>query len=201
MKTIGITGGIGSGKTKILMYLNFSYNCKVIIADEIAHIVKEPGQLCYEALVELLGVEILDAEGYIDKEKMSELIFSDSMLLKKVNALIHPAVKTYIRTMIAQEKEKEELDFLFIEAALLIEDGYVDILDELWYIYTEETVRKKRLVESRGFSEEKMKAIMQEQLSDGEFRKYCSVVIDNSKTLEYTYQQIDKKLGDYLWQK
>lgn len=201
MRTIGITGGIGSGKTKVLMYLNFSYRCKVIVADEIAHIVKEPGQICYRALIDLLGEEVLDEEGYIDKEKMSDRVFNDNNLLNKVNAIIHPAVQTYIKTMIAQEQESEEIDFLVIEAALLIEAGYIDILDEIWYVYSEESVRIKRLIESRGFTKEKINTIMASQLSEEEFRKHCGFVIDNSETLEYTYQQIDEKLRDYLWQK
>lgn len=124
MYIIGITGGIGCGKSALLSHVAFTWHCKVILADEIAHIVKEPGQLCYQALIELLGDEILDNDGYIDKVKMAERIFADEPLRMAVNNIIHPAVKIYIKTIIADETEKGALDFLFIEAALLLEDGY-----------------------------------------------------------------------------
>ena len=82
--------------------------------------------------------------------------------------------------------------------ALLIEDGYLDIVDEMWYIYAREEIRRGRLKESRNYSDEKIDAIMNSQLREEEFRKYCSVVIDNSEGLPAAFHQIDKKLGEYL---
>lgn len=200
MKVIGITGGIGCGKSAILAHIAFSYRCKVILADEIAHIVKEPGQLCYRELVALLGTDILDADGYISKDKMSEMIFSDPGLLARVNGIIHPAVKTYIKTIIADEGEKQEIDFLFIEAALLIEDGYEMIVDEIWYIHSDMALRRERLREFRGYSGEKVEAIINSQLSEAEFRSRCKVVIVNNGALADAYKQVEEKLGEYLCQ-
>lgn len=201
MRIIGITGGVGSGKSAVLSYIANKYNCKVILADEVAHKVKEPGEKCYTRLIELLSDEILEADGTINKAKMADKIFSSEELLEKVNAIIHPAVKEYIVAMIKEEKEKGKLDYLFIEAALLIEDGYIEIVDEMWYIYASEKVRRERLRTTRHYSDEKINAIMEKQLSEEEFRKHCKVVIDNGGNLENTYQQIDRKLGDDTWQK
>ena len=199
MKIIGITGGVGSGKTEVLAYIGKQYNCEVILADEVAHKVKEPGQRCYQELVKLLGEGILAADGQIDREAMAKVIFCDERVLKQVNGLIHPAVKEYILDAIKKAKEEEKLDFLFIEAALLIEDGYESIVDELWYIYSGETVRRSRLKASRNYSDEKIAGILAKQLSEAEYRKHCRVVIDNSGDLQDTYRQIDKKLEEYLW--
>ena len=99
---------------------------------------------------------------------------------------------------IAAARAEEKIDFLFVEAAILIEDGYLDIVDEMWYIYAREEIRRGRLKESRNYSDEKIDAIMNSQLREEEFRKYCSVVIDNSEGLPAAFHQIDKKLGEYL---
>lgn len=201
MKVIGITGGVGCGKTQVLAYIKSKYNCEVILSDEVAHKVKEPGEACYDALVALLGKEVLATDGQIDRASMAEKIFKDEALLKKVNALIHPAVKEYNLRAIERAREKGTLDFLFIEAALLIEDGYEQIVDELWYIYATEAVRRMRLKESRFYSDEKITGILNRQLSEDEYRRHCKVVIDNSGNLEDTHEQIDKKLEEYLWQR
>ena len=194
MKTIGITGGVGAGKSLILEYLEKHYNCRVLFADRVAHIVKEPGQACYSRLVELLGKDVLCSDGTIDKRKMAEIIFSDEALLKKVNTLIHPAVEAYIMEQIRLEKDKGELDFFFVEAALLIECGYDKRLDEIWYIFADQKVRRARLKETRGYSDEKIDGIMSSQLSEEAFRAHCKQVIDNSGSPEQTYKQIDQIL-------
>lgn len=198
MKIIGITGGIGSGKTQVLAYIGKKYNCRVLLADEVAHKVKEPGQECHQALAKLLGPEILMPDGQIDRAAMAEKIFSDETLLREVNGLIHPAVKKYILSAIERARGEEGLDFLFIEAALLIEDGYGEIVDELWYIYAPEPVRRERLKQSRSYSEEKITGIFGRQLSEAEYRKHCRTVIDNGGGLADTYRQIDRKLEEYL---
>ncbi len=198
MKVIGITGGVGAGKSEILSYIKKHYNCRILLADEAAHRVKEKGQPCYEKLVTLLSDEILDETGNINKVKMSEKIFSSRELLAEVNGIIHPAVKELILSAIQKERERRIHDFFFIEAALLIEEGYLDYVDEMWYIYAREEVRRKRLKESRGYSDEKINQIMSSQLKEADFRRYCSVVIDNSDSLTESRRQIDEKLGEYL---
>lgn len=197
MKIIGITGGVGCGKTAVLSYIQSKYHCRVLLADEIAHEVKRPGQVCYEPLVTLLGLDVLLCDGTIDRGAMAGKIFEKESLLKEVNALIHPAVKNYILNIIEKEEKAGALDFLFIEAALLIEEHYDEIVDEMWYIYASEPVRRERLKASRGYSDVKITQIMNRQLPEETFREYCQVVIDNSYSMEETQKQIDRQLGDY----
>jgi dephospho-CoA kinase len=171
------------------------------MADNIAHLVKEPGEECYNALVELLGRDIIDETGQINKKKMADRIFNDDELLSKVNAIVHPAVKKYILDRISEAETDADVELFFVEAALLIEAGYRSILDEIWYIYADEAVRRKRLKCSRGYSEEKIEGILASQLSEETFRQKCDFVIDNSSTLENSFEQINKRLEAYTWQK
>lgn len=193
MLVIGITGGVGSGKSRVLEYLNQHCKCKIVLADDVGNKVKEPGQACYKQIVDLLGKEILKEDGTIQKNKMAELIFADNRLLDKVNRIIHPAVEEYILTQIDSEKREQKIDVFFLEAALLIEAGYLQYLDELWYIFSEKSVRIKRLKESRGYSEEKIDQIMSKQLTDDEFKKYAHVILDNSNDLQLTFEQIKRE--------
>lgn len=198
MKTIGITGGVGAGKSLILNYIGSHYKAKIYMADSIANYMKEPGQSCYESIVALLGDQVLDEDGRINKGKMAEMIFGNRELLKQVNAVIHPAVKEFVLAEIEKEKRQNEYDFFILEAALLIEEGYDEILDELWYIRAEEEIRSYRLRQSRNYSDEKIRGIMKSQFSDEIFTKHCKVIIDNNHNPEETYRQIDEKLGDYI---
>lgn len=198
MKTIGITGGVGAGKSLILHYISSRYSAKIYKADEIANFLKEPGQKCYRPMVDLFGDGVLKEDGTISKEKMAELIFSDIGLLERVNAIIHPAVKEFVLQQIEREKARKEYDFFILEAALLIEDHYDEILDELWYVRAKQEIRAERLQKNRQYSEDKIESIIKHQLSDEAFKKHCSVVIDNNEEPENTYKQIDDKLGEYI---
>lgn len=198
MIVIGITGGVGSGKSALLSYIKENYNCRILLADEAAHKVKEPGQPCFQELMKLLPEEVLDSDGRINKNRMAAEIFGSEELLKKVNQIIHPAVKDYIQKEIALEREKNCTYFFFIEAALLIEGGYINIVDEMWYVFAREEVRRQRLLTSRGYTREKIQAIMDSQLMEEEFRKNCAMVIDNNGSFEEACRQIDAKMGEYL---
>lgn len=189
MKKIGITGGVGSGKTAILNVFRENYNSYVVVADEVAHILEGKGQDCYNELVQAFGTGILDEEGKLDKKKFADVIFSDKDNLVKVNSIIHPAVKRYILDEMARQESKGT-DYFIVEAALLIEDGYLEILDEIWYVYVDSSVRRQRLKDSRGYSDEKIDSIMAKQMSDEDFRKYCHRVIDNSTTIEAAKEQV-----------
>ena len=196
MKVIGITGGVGSGKSLILNYIKEHYNCEIIMADDLAKDLCRKGELCYKPLVKLLGKEVLDSDGEIDKNVMSRMIFTDDSLRTGVNGIIHPGVKKFILKRIAFLRRKKTKDYLFIEAALLIEDGYKDIVDELWYIYTDEAVRRARLKESRGYSDKKIDDIMASQLSEEEFRSNSDFEIDNSGDSEVSFSKIRERLGE-----
>ena len=195
-KIIGITGGVGAGKSTVLNYIQSKCKCRIIYSDNVANDIKLRGQPCYEPIVKLLSEDILGDDLEIDKKKMAAKIFSDDSLLAQVNEILHPAVNDYIFGEIEKEKKKGELQYLFIEAALLIENGYDKIVDELWYIYASEDVRRQRLKASRGYSDEKINDILKGQLSDEEFRKFADFVIDNSGDEKETKRQIDLKLGE-----
>lgn len=200
MKSIGITGGVGSGKSELLSHIRDKYRCKIILSDLLAKELQEKGKPCYSPLVTLLGTEILDENGNIRKDKMAEKIFSDEVLLTKVNEIIHPAVVKAIVDDMDESKKSGCFDFFFVEAALLIETGFDKICDELWYIYTNENVRRDRLKASRGYSDEKINGIIASQLPEETFRKYCKVVIDNSGNLTDSKKQVDEILEAYLCQ-
>lgn len=195
-KIIGITGGVGAGKSTVLSYIQSKCRCRIIFSDDVGNDIKLKGRPCYEPIVSLLSDDILGDDLEIDKKKMAAKIFANKDLLQKVNDIIHPAVNSYIKGEIEKEKKSNELEYLFIEAALLIENGYDKIVDELWYIYASEEVRRQRLRASRNYSDEKIDDIFKGQLKDEEFRKFADFVIDNSGDAKDTERQIDSKLGE-----
>lgn len=200
MRFIGITGGVGAGKSEILKFIKRHYRCEIYLADEVAHEVKKAGTECFSALVRLLGEDILGEDGQIDRGKMAQRIFADRTLLEGVNDIVHPAVKRYLLARLKEADRKKDVELFFVEAALLIEDGYGELVDELWYVYATEEVRRTRLREARGYSEEKIDGILAAQLSEEAFRRHCDFVIDNSGELEDSYRQISEKLEAYTWQ-
>lgn len=198
MRTIGITGGVGAGKSLILDYIKEHYRAKIYRADEIAHQLQEPGESCYQPLIDLFEKEILSGDGRIDKAKMAERIFTNDALLEKVNAIVHPCVREYVLREIGEQRQKGEIDFFVLEAALLIEEKYDEILDELWFIRADADIRRERLKQSRGYSDVKIESIMGTQLSDEEFHDFCAFTIENNRGPEEAYRQIDEKMGDYI---
>lgn len=200
MLFIGITGGVGAGKSEILKYIEKHYLCEIYMADEVAHEVKKKGTKCYKMLVDLLSSDCLDEMGEIDKRKMAAKIFADNELLIKVNEIIHPAVKDFLIDALKRAGEEKKVELFFVEAALLIETGYNALVDEMWYVYAEREVRVKRLKEARGYSDERIEGIMGNQLSEEAYRNNSNFVIDNSTNLDYTYRQIRNKLEGFTWQ-
>lgn len=199
MKFIGITGGVGAGKSEILKYIKKHYKCEIYLADEVAHTVKEPGTACYERLVALLGKDILQPDGAIDKGRMAAKIFADPDLLEQVNRIVHPAVKEFLLEKLIAARFNPEIELFFVEAALLIEAGYSELVDEMWYVYASEEVRRARLRASRGYSDAKIDGIMDSQLTEDDFRAACDFVIDNSGALEDSIRRIKEKLEAFTW--
>ena len=163
-----------------------------MLADEIAHELMSPGAECYDRICETFGAEdIFLPQGGLDRGKLAAVIFSDEAKRRQMNAIVHPAVRVYVEKEAAREKQGGKRKLLVLEAALLIEEHYDEICDELWYIYTREEIREARLMESRGYSREKVQQIFSSQLKEAEYRKHCSVVIDNNEGLEEMQRQID----------
>ena len=194
MKIIGITGGVGSGKSRVLSYIEEAFPAVICQADHVAWELQMPGQRCYQEIVEHFGNEILHDDRTINRKRLGQIVFNDNEQLHILNGIMHPAVKEAIVQMIRAEQGKGT-DYFVLEAALLLEDGYKQICDELWYIYTDEKTRRIRLKESREYSDAKIDAIMASQLSEDIFRKECQIVIDNSGNFEDTCYQIDKAMN------
>ena len=142
---IGITGGIGSGKSYILSIMEQRYHCLVLEADRIAWELEQPSGLCYPAILQLFGREILEADGTIHRQKLGQIVFSDRKKLEQLNRIVHPAVKERIQQTIRQSQVEFPNRKIVIEAALLLEERYDKICDTIWYIYASAEVRIKRL--------------------------------------------------------
>ena len=198
MKIIGVTGGVGAGKSQVLQYIREKYNCIIVLADQVGFEVEQKGEDCYQKIVEAFGDDILDSQGNLDRNKLSTVVFSDEEKTKKINSIIHPAVIARIKEKEADAREKGNTDFFFIEAALLIECGFNSYVDEMWYIYADIDVRRERLRQARGYSDDRINSIIAAQLSEDEFRAGSDFVIDNSGTLEQTYEQIDEHMAQMM---
>ncbi|MCB6200278.1 dephospho-CoA kinase [Extibacter muris] len=197
MKIIGITGGVGAGKTQILEYLNDRYGATVCQADEVAKKLQKKGTDCHRAIVEHFGVEILDSRGELDRERLAQIIFTDGKERAALNEIVHPAVKEEVRKIIRREERKHTSLFI-LEAALLLDDHYEQICDEIWYVYVEDAIRKKRLIYARGYDAEKVDDIIASQLPKDVFLRNCDRVIDNSGIFEETKMQLDEMVRN-LW--
>lgn len=195
MKFIGITGGVGAGKSAILDFIREHYRAKVVLADDLAKELMEPGTACHKKLLEAFGGDgVFDETGVMYREKMAALLFTKPKKRQEMNAIVHPAVKEEILRQVAEEREKGELSYFFLEAALLIEEHYDAICDELWYIYTSEEKRRQRLEQNRGYSPERIERMMASQLPEQVFFEHCAVVIDNNGTPEEAIRQVTEIL-------
>ncbi len=194
MQIIGITGGIGSGKSTVLNIFKETYHAFVLEADKVAHLLMAPGGITYKPLLAAFGTDILDREGVIDRQALGTIVFASQEKLNTLNQITHPAVRTYILESISKYKVKHPDGLFVLEAALLIEEGYDDICDEIWYVFADRKTRIKRLMDRRGYSMEKCISIINSQSGDAFYRQRCKHMLDNSTSVENTKIQIDKLL-------
>ena len=191
---IGITGGVGAGKTAVLTYLKENYNACLLVADDIAKDLLQPRKEAGRKIRKLFPAGLFEPDGTVKRAQMADYIFHHPEMRTKQNDIVFPMVKKVIRQKINENREKE---FIVVEAALLIEEHYDEICDVMWYIYSSEQKRTRRLMESRGYSRERICAMMSSQLTEEEFREGCDEVICNDGTLEETYARIDELLEKY----
>lgn len=194
MKVIGLTGGVGSGKSTIAKLLEEQFHAYVIYTDEVARELMEKDQTCYKKVVKEFGEFILTENQDIDRGKLASIVFADETKLKRLNELTHPEVKQAVFQLVEQLKEQDNYTMLVIETALLIEAKYAPLCDEVWYVYVPELIRAERLKTSRHYSEEKISAIFEKQMKEHEFRACATFVIDNSKSIQSSKRQIEQKL-------
>lgn len=199
MIVLGITGGIGAGKSRILKHLKEEYGAIILEADKLAHELTQPGKDIYNRILSEFGEEILlnDESGCIDRAKLSAIVFKDEEKLRLLNNITHPMVKQYILNDI-EEKRACGVSLYVIEAALLIEDGYDKICDSIWYVYASEETRIARLMDNRGYSRQKCIDIINSQSGDEYYRKYANFTINNEKNFENSTKQIKVQLNMLL---
>ena len=193
MKVIGITGGVGCGKSMVMDFLAREYGAEILKADSVGHLLMEPGMPCYVQMREHFGDRILKPDGTIDRPAVAAIVFSDDRELAFQNALMHPAIRNYILQKI-KEAERNGKSCFFVEAALFFEDHYDDFCDEVWYIYADAKVRRDRLARDRGYSAQKIQEIMQQQMTEEEFLCRTDFTVDNSHSPEHTYEQIKERM-------
>ncbi|MGN0496730.1 MAG: dephospho-CoA kinase [Lachnospiraceae bacterium] len=181
MKIIGITGGIGSGKSTVLKLLKEEYNAYIVETDVLAHKLMQRGNKTYINIVNGFGEAILDENKEIDRAVLGTLVFQHEEKLQLLNSIVHPDVKQYIRNDIDAKKQQGKVDLYIIEAALLIEDGYKEICDEIWYIYADEELRIKRLLNSRGGTRQKWLNVIRNQANDKYYRDNCEHIVNNDE--------------------
>ena len=191
MKIIGITGGVGAGKSTVLDYLREQFHAYVIQADQVGHQVMEPGEICYSQVIALFGEHILKKDKTIDRKAVSDIVFGNEEKLKKLNGIIHPAVRQSVLEEIQLQKEKKTA-IVVVEAALLLEEHYEEFCNNVWYIHTDAEIRIRRLMDSRGYTREKAESIIARQGSEEFFRKHSDYVIINNGDLKTTWKQIEE---------
>ena len=193
---IGITGGIGSGKSVVTKLLYSKFNAAVIDTDTIGHEVVEAGKSTYKQVVASFGQEVLADDNSIDRKKLGNIVFGNNELLLKLNNIIHPAVELEVDRKIAEFKKKK-YNYIALETALLIKVGYNIKCDKIWFVYADRDVRLKRLYDNRGMNKEQAMKIFESQNSEKEFRSIADDVIDNSGTEAETEIQIKNILESY----
>lgn len=197
IKVLGITGGVGAGKSTVLAYLEERYGAKVIQLDRVAHELMEPGGICYRRILDTFGEDLLERDGTISRTRLYQKTFGDREKVEQLNKMVHPMVKLRVKELLEEERMHGDAPFAVLEAALLLEDHYEEICDQIWFICVDRKVRVRRLRESRGYSEEKTEEILKNQKKDEEFRILCQFEVDNSSDiLENTYGQIDRGLKE-----
>ena len=191
MKIIGITGGIGAGKSTVLDYLREQFHAYVIQADQVGHQVMEPGEICYSQVSALFGEHILKKDKTIDRKAVSDVVFGNEEKLKKLNGIIHPAVRQSVLEEIQLQKEKKTA-IVVVEAALLLEEHYEKFCDKVWYVHTDREIRISRLMENRGYSREKSESIISSQAPDEYFAKHADYIIRNNGDIKDTWLQVEE---------
>lgn len=184
-RILGITGGVGAGKSSVLQVLSESFGAKIILADLVAHDLMEPGSEGLSRVTAALGTGFIKEDGSVDKEKLSSLIFHDEAARKTMNAIIHPLVWETIK----KEADEAKEPIVVVEAAIF-DTAPEGLFDAVGYVYTTKENRILRLMKDRGYTREKCESIMKRQDSEEEYRKRCTFVIDNNGDKETVKEQL-----------
>lgn len=189
---VGITGGVGSGKSTVMAVLREHFGAKTILADELGHEALQPENETYDEICQLFGDEIVSQDGQLDRGEIAKQMYGNSEKREKMNAIVHPFVKKLIeKKLLVWEKEP----LIAIETALMFETGCDTFCQKVWHIQVTPETRIQRLMESRGYTREKAEAIMAVQMPEEESRSRCDACIENEGTVEDLVIRLQELLG------
>lgn len=198
MKVIGLIGGCGTGKSEVALILNKNHHAHIIIADRIGHELLLKGMPAYDRVVEYFGKDILATDGEVNRKLLGDIVFNNDQELEKLNNFMHPLMYDKINESVEAIKESKQCDFVVIEAAVMIEAHFIDLVDALWLITSPIEIRIERLMTYRNMSLDKIKMIISKQRTEEEYRKYANIIIDNGLDLSHTSLQIQKEIDKML---
>ena len=194
MKVIGLTGGIGSGKSTVARFLA-ELGAVVIDADKIGHEVFKPDTETWQEIVAAFGRRILTPDGDIDRKKLGEMVFKNPESLSRLNRIMHPRMYELAKAQI-EEHRRRGVEVVVLEAPLLLEAGWAPLVDEVWVTVAPEATILKRLKGRSGLSEQEALTRIHSQLSSEERVSNANVVIDTDCSLDELKARVEK-----LWQK
>ena len=188
MKVIGLTGGVGSGKSTVAGILR-ALGAEVIDADEASHAAYEPATPGFDAVVREFGADVV-RDGRIDRQRLGALVFADEGARRRLNAIVHPLVREWMAARTAEAIERGT-EVVIQDVPLLYENGLEDLFSSIVLVYVPEDLQVERLVEGRGFTQERARAVIAVQMAIDEKRRRAHHVIDNSGTPEQTRDQVE----------
>lgn len=191
MYVLGITGGIGAGKSSVLQYLRDNYGAYTVETDDLAHRLMASGTACWKDIVGAFG-DVTKPDGEIDRKKLGNVVLHDREKLQQLDNIVHPAVRKWLEQDIAEKEKEGKVRFYVIEAALLIQEGYRNICREIWDVETDRETRIRRICESRGISRERAEAFLANQENDAFYRNGSDRVIFNGDDFSETASRIDR---------
>ena len=194
MKVIGLTGGIGSGKSTVSRFLE-ELGAVIIDADRVGHEAFKPDTEAWGEVVAAFGWQILKPNGEIDRGKLGEIVFANSEALARLNKIMHPRIYVRVKALI-EEHRQQGVEVVVLEAPLLLEAGWTSSVDEVWVTITPEPTVLKRLKKKLGLSEPQSLARLRSQLPSEERVKHADVVINTDCSLD----ELKTKVKE-LWQK
>ena len=189
MRTIGLTGGIGSGKSTVTNILA-EQGAPVIDADKVGHAIYEPGGPAYADMIAAFGEGILAPDRTIDRRRLGPIVFADPAALKRLNSIVHPKMFQRMREMVAAMRAAGETKPIVVEAAVLVEANWQPLCDEIWLVVTSQQRVIERVERDRGLKPEQTEARIRAQLSDDERRRHATLVITNDGTLDELRSQV-----------
>jgi dephospho-CoA kinase len=188
---IGVTGGIGTGKSTVTRILA-ALGAFVIDADYVGHDIYAPGTDGWESVVAEFGREIIARDGKIDRGKLGAIVFADPQRLARLNELVHPLIGREIERRIKEHRAAGGHQPIVVEAAVMIEAGWDSLVDEVWVIVASREAVLSRVSRQRGCGVEEAEARIKAQLSDSERCRHADVVIDNSGTSADLTRDLEK---------